>query len=75
MKLFKAYLYVINPLFALAVLLICLYAAGVDGGKFEPERIIKGGIPTYFVAKGIFCSSAMLLLGMAVYVIRLGKRP
>ncbi len=75
MKLVKAYLYVINPLLALAVLLICLYAAAADGGDFKPEQMFKGGIPTYFVAKGIFCCSAMFLLGMVAYMIRFGKRP
>ncbi|MCS7017019.1 MAG: hypothetical protein NZM42_12990 [Gemmatales bacterium] len=58
----KTYLRVINPIVALLVLILCLYAALFDDG-FKPEGVFKGSIPTYFLAKGLFCSSALYILG------------
>jgi hypothetical protein len=57
------YLRWVNPVVAVLVLLICLYAATVDTGDFELSLIIDGSFPTYFVAKGIFCSVTLFLLG------------
>jgi hypothetical protein len=59
----KTYLKFVNPAVALAVLLLCLWAAMNGDHGFQPWDTLKGGIPTYFVAKGLFCSSAMLLMG------------
>ena len=33
---------------------------------FKPAEMIKGGIPTYFLAKGLFCSAALFLVGRIV---------
>ena len=59
----KTYLRVVNPAIAAVVLVLCLWAAAFDDGKFKPVLMLSGGIPTYFVAKGLFCSSALLLMG------------
>ena len=58
----KTYLRVVNPVIAVLVLLLCLWAAANDEG-FKPMGMLKGSIPTYFVAKGLFCSSALFILG------------
>ncbi len=59
----KIYLNVINPILAVVVLLLCLWAAANGDNGFRPAEALKGGIPTYFVAKGLFCSSALFMLG------------
>ncbi len=59
----KTYLRIVNPIVALVVLLLCLWAAMNGDQGFQPAGLIKGGIPTYFVAKGLFCSSALFLMG------------
>ena len=59
----KTYLRVINPIMAALVLLLCLYAACFDKGTFTPSGVGEGGIPMYFVAKGIFCSSTLFIVG------------
>jgi len=59
----RTYLRIINPIVAAIVLLFCLWAATFDGGHFKPSEVLKGGIPTYFVAKGLFCSSALFIIG------------
>lgn len=59
----KTYLRIINPIVASVIFLLCLYAATVNEGNFEPSVLIKGGIPTYFLAKGLFCSLALLIIG------------
>jgi hypothetical protein len=64
----KMYLRIINPMVAIVVLLLCLYAATFDDG-FKPDSILKGSIAMYFVAKGIFCSSALYLLGRILLVL------
>lgn len=71
----RTYLKIINPLVALAVLTLCLWAAAFDEGKFKPSEILAGGIPTYFLAKGLFCSSTLILVGRIVSLIseRSGK--
>ncbi len=59
----KTYLKIVNPIVAAVVLVLCLWAATFDEGQFKPQAIVRGGIPTYFVAKGLFCSSALILIG------------
>jgi len=59
----KTYLKIVNPVVSFLVLLLCLWAAMNDDGKFQPIGMLKGGIPTYFLAKGLFCSSALFLMG------------
>jgi hypothetical protein len=66
----KTYLRLVNPVIALAVLLLCLWAAAFDdSGHFKPTVMFAGGIPTYFLAKGLFCSSALFLMGKILSVI------
>jgi hypothetical protein len=59
----KTYLKVLNPIVAIIVLALCVHASLFDDGKFKPEGLISGGIPTYFFAKGIFCSATLFVLG------------
>ena len=61
----KIYLRFVNPVVAILVLLLCLWAAMNDNG-FKPKGLLEGGIPTYFFAKGLFCCSALILLGKLV---------
>jgi hypothetical protein len=64
MKFFLKYLV---PLLAIAVFVLCLVAAffGLHG-EFSFCDAFQGGFPTYFIAKGIFCSTALFLLGKLV---------
>ncbi len=62
----KTYLSVVNPVVAALVLALCLWAATHDDGKFKPEGIVAGSISTYFVAKGLFCSATLVLVGKIV---------
>lgn len=62
----KTYLNVVNPIIAIAVLLLCIWAAMNGDNGFRPLEMFKGGIPTYFLAKGLFCSSALILIGKIV---------
>ena len=70
----KTYLRIVNPIVAALVFLLCLWAATFDDGKFKPMGILSGGIPTYFFAKGLFCSSALLLFGKILSAITGGEK-
>jgi hypothetical protein len=70
----KTYLKVVNPIAAGLVLLLCLIAASFDEGAFKPHALLRGGIPTYFLAKGLFCSSALFILGQLLLVLIGGER-
>ena len=59
----RMYLRIINPIVAAIVLVLCVYASVFDEGNFKPAAALKGGIPMYFLAKGLFCSSALFILG------------
>ena len=59
----KMYLRVINPIVSMSVLMICIWAAVRDEGTFEFLGPWEGGIPSYFIAKGLFCSSVLFILG------------
>jgi len=59
----KTYLRFVNPIVAIIVLLLCTWAAIFEDGTFEPGGIIAGTFSTYFFAKGLFCSSALFILG------------
>ncbi len=65
----RTYLRIANPLVALVVLLLCLWSALFDDGHFQPQGILGGGIPTYFLAKGLFCSAALFLMGNILLVL------
>ncbi len=61
----KFFLRFVNPILALTVLVICLVAASAHGvqGKFTYVGFFQDPFSTYFLAKGIFCSTALFLLG------------
>jgi hypothetical protein len=64
----RAYLRVFNPLVGLLVFLLCSFAA-MKEDKDKPivvGNVLVGGIATYFFAKGIFCGTAIFLLGKVV---------
>jgi hypothetical protein len=67
----------VNPVLALAVLVICLISACTQesGGALSYVGFFKGPIPTYFLAKGIFCSTALFLLGKLVEQKLAAERP
>ncbi len=71
----KTYLKIINPIIAVVVLLLCVWAAMNGDDGFKPMGMLRGGIPTYFLAKGLFCSSALILVGRIVSLMseRTGK--
>ncbi len=62
----KTYLRIFNPIIAALVLLLCVWAAMNDEHHFQPLEMFRGSIPTYFLAKGLFCSSALILIGKIV---------
>ena len=55
------YLRVLNPAVALLVFALCYWAS--TGDDNELLAFLYGGMGTYFFAKGLFCASALLLLG------------
>jgi hypothetical protein len=59
----RIYLRIINPIIAVIVLLLCLWASGTDQGIFSFATMVEGGLPTYFLAKGLFCSLTLFILG------------
>jgi hypothetical protein len=65
----KTYLRVMNPIVAALVLLLCLWAAFFEKGAFTPSGVWQGGIPMYFVAKGLFCSSTLFIIGRTLLVL------
>jgi hypothetical protein len=61
----KTYLKVVNPIVALIVLLLCIWAGLRDmDGDFAPKAIYLANINIYFLAKGLFCSSTLFILGI-----------
>jgi hypothetical protein len=65
----KTYLRIINPVVAALVLILCLWAAMNGDNGFKALGPLQGGIPTYFLAKGLFCCSALILLGRIVLLL------
>jgi len=63
-KKMRVYLKIFNPIIALLVFLLCIWAGmhNMDG-EFIPLGIFKGSIATYFLAKGLFCGGALFILG------------
>ncbi len=59
----RMYLEIINPIISILVLGICIWAAISESGNVDVMKPIDGGIPAYFLAKGLFCSSALFILG------------
>ena len=63
----NTYLRYVNPIVALAILLLCIWASicthGDKGYDIQVHSIWRGGIPTYFIAKGLFCSLTVFILG------------
>lgn len=65
----KTYLRLINPIVSVVVLLLCVWAATWDEGSFRLNQVARGGIPTYFLAKGLFCSAALFILGRMLLIL------
>ncbi len=59
----KIYLRYVNPVVSIVVLLACTYAATTLDDNFDISGIWAGSIATYFFAKGLFCSSALFIMG------------
>lgn len=59
-----------NPLLAVVVLAICIFAASTsyDNNSLEYTGWFKDPIQTYFLAKGLFCAVAIFLLGKVVEI-------
>ena len=58
----KVYLKFVNPILAIAIFLLCAYAATKDPEKpIQFSNLFAGSFTTYFFAKGIFCSIAVFL--------------
>lgn len=55
----------ITPVIALVVLVIGLMSASYDdeGGTLKYVGFFRDAVPTYFLAKTLFCSTALFLLG------------
>ena len=55
----------VTPVIALAVLVIGLISASYDGegANFKYKGFFQDAVPTYFLAKSLFCSTALFLLG------------
>jgi hypothetical protein len=63
-RVMKLYLRYINPVVSLLVLIICAYAAVTWEGDVDVLLPWKyGSFPAFFLAKGLFCSSALFILG------------
>jgi hypothetical protein len=58
----------VNPVIAVAVLVLCLLSAGTHANEsgLKYSGYFKDPIQVYFLAKGLFCSTALLLLGTLV---------
>jgi hypothetical protein len=70
----KIYLKFINPIVSLIVLIMCLYASTVDKKEFNIlAPFEEGAFPAYFFAKGLFCSSALFILGRILYKMLYGN--
>ncbi|MCM8806171.1 MAG: hypothetical protein NC825_05535 [Candidatus Omnitrophica bacterium] len=65
----KLYLKIINPILSVIVFLLCIYAAVVGDGKFDPGRVRQGDLSTYFVAKGIFCAATLFIVGRILLIL------
>ncbi|WP_145049724.1 hypothetical protein [Lignipirellula cremea] len=67
------YLRYLNPVLALLVLVICVYAGTVDEGQYK--GLFQEPIGSYFAGKGLFCALAICLLGKILEVLlRLASR-
>jgi len=63
----KFYLKYVNPVVALFVLLLCVWAAStIDNGKINFYGTFIGGFGTYFFAKGLFCSASLFIAGRSL---------
>ena len=69
----RIYLKFVNPIVSLLVLLICVYSSIVSDSNLKPAGPLDGGIPAYFLAKGLFCSSALFILGKLLQHMLYGK--
>lgn len=66
----KFYLKVINPIIAIVVLGFSLWAGiSVSENDAKIINLFKGGFSSYFLAKGLFCSSSLFILGKILEMI------
>lgn len=71
----KTYLTYINPIVCLIVLVGCFWASTYDGKDgFHLIGIFVGSFSTYFFIKGIFCSSALFILGRMLLIMQENKK-
>jgi hypothetical protein len=71
----RAYLKIINPAIALVVLALCFWAAAHEKSSFNLYGIVEGGIPTYFLAKGLFSASTVFIVGKILLEILSRREP
>ena len=57
------FLKIFNPIISVIVLLLCIWAAGSSDYVFKASNLFKGEFTTYFIAKGLFCSASLFILG------------
>jgi hypothetical protein len=64
------YLRYVNPLLAVVVLVVCLFAGTTDGASGGVNYIgfFREPVQSYFIGKGIFCGLALFLLGKVAEV-------
>ena len=61
----RIYLRIVNPIIAFMIFLLCIWAGFHNmEGELEPEIILLGCFNIYFLAKGLFCSSSLFILGI-----------
>lgn len=66
----RFYLKYVNPLLAVVVLAICVFAGSTENENNQLVYVgwFKDQIQSYFLAKGIFCAVAIFLLGKLVEI-------
>ena len=61
----RIYLRIVNPIIALVIFLLCIWAGFHDiDGDLKPDKVLLGCFNIYFLAKGLFCSSSLFILGI-----------
>jgi hypothetical protein len=67
------YLRIVNPIVSALVLIICFYSALVNDDGFDVLLPLSGSFSSYFLAKGLFCASALFLVGKILEAMIAGK--
>jgi len=74
----RFYLRVANPVVSIIVLALCVYASvhQKEGGGLDLRGALSDPLLTYFLAKGLFCSSTLFILGhLLLHLIEGPRRP